>query len=829
MTIFVHYNYNLYLMNQLKTLLSASALSAALISNAAALSSPTDSLELLSYAQRDGHGGLHLAWRSAPTDDWQPIGAGMSFVNSDFGPWGSHKTMFMPSLSRNADGGWTASWIADHKGMVTATVNSPDLIYWGAQSYSDRKVEPSTSTTYFISGKMVDGSVVRVPASVVQRLNDHARMRGEKYARESELMKDDSLRFAALPPLTYTVKATKTSKPISDMLMGIFFEDINYSADGGLYGELIQNRDFEYAPSDRSGDKNWNALTAWMIENTDAGSYAIATANPIHPNNSHYLSIDAKKPGYFLQNGGFDGIALKNGAYDFSMFAKGNAEVEVQLVDGNGMVMAKKPLNIDGADWTPYSLVFDIGKDVADGALKIVFSKPGQADLDFISLFPKNTFKGRPNGLRKDLAQTLADLKPRFVRFPGGCVAHGDGIDNIYDWKGSIGPLHERKPLRNLWGYHQSRGLGYYEYFQFCEDIGAEPLPVLAAGVPCQNSGSPWHGTHNAVTQYGQQCGIPMEDMPAYTQDILDLIEYANGPADSEWGAKRAQAGHPEPFNLKYIGIGNEDMITPVFEERFKYIFDAIKKAHPEIEVVGTVGPFYEGTDYTEGWRLARELDIPYVDEHYYVSPGWLIYNQDYYDNYDRKGTKVYLGEWASHVPGRKSNMETALTEALYLTSVEKNADVVAMTSYAPLLAKEGHTQWRPDLIYFDNLTVNPTTDYYVQQLYGQNSGTRYIEAVTGLDTDNAKALARVGSSIVLDEASGDYIVKLANLLPLPVQANLDLKAIKANGKKATVTVLGGQPEDTDRKPSVTETKLKANIQNQTLPPYSFTVIRIHK
>ena len=252
-----------------------------------------------------------------------------------------------------------------------------------------------------------------------------------------------------------------------------------------------------------------------------------------------------------------------------------------------------------------------------------------------VSLFPVNTFKGRENGLRADLAQTLADLKPRFVRFPGGCVAHGNGLDNIYDWKGSIGKLEERKPLANLWGYHQTRGLGYHEYFQFCEDIGAEPLPVLAAAVPCQNSGWPSRFTHDDLTRYGQQGGLPMDSLDSYIQDVLDLIEYANGPADSGWGARRAAAGHPEPFNLKYLGIGNEDMITEVFEERFNRINAAVKKAHPEIMVVGTVGPFYEGADYDEGWRIAREQKLDLVDEHYYVDPAWLIYNQDYYDDYD--------------------------------------------------------------------------------------------------------------------------------------------------------------------------------------------------
>lgn len=413
------------------------------------------------------------------------------------------------------------------------------------------------------------------------------------------------------------------------------------------------------------------------------------------------------------------------------------------------------------------------------------------------------------------------------MRFPGGCVAHGNGVDNIYDWKGSIGPLEARKPLRNLWGYHQTRGLGYHEYFLFCEDINAEPLPVLAAGVPCQNSSIAAHHTHDDLTLYGQQDGIPMEEMDTYIQDVLDLIEYANGDArTSEWGRLRAQAGHPEPFNLKYIGIGNEDLISEAFKVRFKMINDAVKSRYPDIQVVGTAGPFYEGADYDEGWALARAEGVDMVDEHYYVQPGWMINNQDFYDNYDRKGPKVYLGEYAAHVPGRLNNMETALAEALYLTSVERNADVVAMTSYAPLLAKDGRTQWRPDLIYFSNNDVRPTTDYYVQQMYGNNSGDRYVDSRLDINTRDEAARRRVGVSTVTDSATGDMIVKLVNMLPMEVSTTLNLPEIYGS---ATRTVLSGKPENADTKPVTDRIDIASATTTVNLPAYSFVLLRMHR
>ncbi|HEY4788101.1 MAG TPA: alpha-L-arabinofuranosidase C-terminal domain-containing protein, partial [Bacteroidales bacterium] len=382
-----------------------------------------------------------------------------------------------------------------------------------------------------------------------------------------------------------------------------------------------------------------------------------------------------------------------------------------------------------------------------------------------------------------------------------------------YRWKNTIGPLEARKPQRNLWGYHQSAGLGYFEYLQFCEDIGAEPLPVIAAGVPCQNS---------ATGGAGQQGGIPMCDMDNYVQDILDLIEYCNGDVNTTWGKKRAEAGHPKPFNLKYIGIGNEDLITDIFEERFTKIYNAMKEKHPEITVIGTVGPASEGTDYVEGWKIATRLGVPMVDEHYYQNPGWFINNQNFYDKYDRSKPKVYLGEYASW----GNTLYNALSEALYLTSIERNGDVVRMASYAPLLAKEHFTQWRTDLIFFDNTEVKPSVNYYVQQLYGQNAGDQYIESSISLSDNKETVLKRVAASIVRDSKTGDLIVKLANLLPVAVNSNLNLEGIGTINPKAGQTVLTGNPAD--RKVTPVTTTITVNDHFAvSLPAYSFTLIRI--
>ena len=786
-----------------------------------------DSVSLFAYATRgdDGRSGLRFAW-SMDGKHWFEIGQNYGYLRCDYGRWGSQKKMLDPNLKQLPGGEWLCVWkLNDHDGYGQA--RSKDLIYWEAQQYPRTTSDfEGTRVKAKIAGHEETGTVSQVPWSVVDGLTRTYERNQYRNSLYGERPVQDKERFAGLKPIKATVTAQpEETKEISDLLMGIFFEDINYSADGGLYAELIQNRDFEYDPSDREGDKNWNSTHSWKLEGENA-TFTISTSDPIHPNNPHYAVLKTNQPGAALTNTGFDGIALKAGEkYDFSLFARipegsKSGKLLVRLVDADGTVQGETTVTVSSRSWKTYKAVLT-AKTSADTRLELRPQSAGEIELDMISLFPQNTFKGRKNGLRPDLAQTLADMHPRFVRFPGGCVAHGDGLKNIYQWKNTIGPLEARKPARNLWGYHQSMGLGYYEYFQFCEDIGAEPLPVLAAGVPCQNSAC--HGDLRG----GQQGGIPMSEMGAYIQDILDLIEWANGDArKTKWGKIRAESGHPKPFNLKYIGIGNEDLITDVFEERFTMIYLAIKEKYPEMIVVGTVGPFNEGTDYVEGWKLADKLGVPMVDEHYYQSPGWFLHNQDFYDKYDRsKKTKVYLGEYATHISGRRANMETALTEALYLAALERNGDVVHMTSYAPLLAKDGRTQWNPDLIYFNNREVRPTTGYYVQKLYGQHAGDHYIPSQVNLDNQDSRVKLRVGSSIVRDSKTGDVIVKLVNLLPVSIETDVRLPGMDGIQSSATRTVLAGAPEATPL--PVTDTIEAGTSFKQELPAYSFTVIRL--
>lgn len=536
---------------------------------------------------------------------------------------------------------------------------------------------------------------------------------------------------AVSQPTQIRIDSAASGKPISPDLVGIFFEDINYAADGGLYAELVQNRSFEYSLLD---NETWNPLTAWesVSRGGAKGSLKIIDAAPIHANNPHYLVVETREAGegFGVMNSGFDGIAVQAGEqYDFSVFARqlfvgqrwgGSGRLEtpsrliIRLESISGQLITDAELKVLGREWQRLTLSMAAARSEENARLVILCPTRGAVALDVVSLFPKKTFKNRSNGLRADLAQVVADLKPKFVRFPGGCLVHGYGLGNIYRWQDTIGPIEQRRGQPNIWGYHQSVGLGYFEFFQFCEDIGAKPLPVVAAGVCCQNA------DYQAGT--GQR-GFPMNEMPAYVQDVLDLIEWANGPTNSTWGAKRAAAGHPEPFNLQYLGVGNEDHITPVFKERFKMIFDAIKAKHPEITVIGTVGPAPAGDDYENGWEIASELKVPMVDEHYYESPQWFWNNLNRYDVYDRAKSKVYLGEYAS----RGNTLANAIAEAAYLTGLERNADVVPFASYAPLLAKQGRTQWNPDLIYFSNTKIAPTVNYYVQQLFSQNGGDVYL------------------------------------------------------------------------------------------------------
>ena len=799
-----------------------------------------DSVYLFSYAhpKDEGRSGLKFAW-SPDGDKWLSVSDGFAYLKCDFGRWGSEKRMIKPLLEKAEDGRWYCRWQLTPSGKVWGTSCSSDLLKWSPQQYVNA-AEPvvprlATARQIVLNKDTLNGYIQKVPYTDIEQLIRFAEHKKYRDIQNNERAEQDAVRFAGLTPVTATIKVDAGQvKPISEHLVGIFFEDINYAADGGLYAELIQNRDFEYSVKDGSRE-GWDNGYAWSVRQLEgASTVTIASENPLHENNPHYAVLQVK-PGVTLQNDGFDGISLKKGErYDFSLFARlpensKGGKILVRLLDQAGKEVAQSAVHVSSKEWKQQRTVLIANADVRAAVLSLEPKLTGTVHLDMISLFPQNTFKGRKNGLRADLAQTLADLHPRFVRFPGGCVAHGDGVDNIYDWKGSIGALEERKPLRNLWGYHQTRGLGYHEYFLFCEDMGAEPVPVVAAGVPCQNSGTCSHHSVGELGCGGQQGGIPMEEMPQYVQDVLDLIEYANGDAKKTvWGKKRAQAGHPKPFNLKYIGIGNEDLITDIFEERFTMIFNAVKEKYPEVTVIGTVGPFYEGSDYEEGWKFATKMGIPMVDEHYYNTPGWFINNQDFYDRYDRNKAKVYLGEYAAHLPGRPNNIETALAEALYLTSVERNADVVTMTSYAPLLAKEGHTQWNPDLIYFNNTEVKPTVGYYAQQMYGQNAGSEYIASSVTLDNTQDAVEKRIGVSVVRDGKTGDMIVKLVNLLPVAVNAQIELPSLEGMDTTAVKTVLAGKPTDKQVRP-VSGTMEVSEKFGYELPAYSFTVIRINK
>lgn len=836
-----------------------------------------DSVYVLAYNVH-ARGGLNLAW-SANRQQWKAIGPGHAFVKSDFSTWGGGKEMYNPTLVQMPDGTWRCVFQVNDRVNQFAVASSTDLVKWMPQDYplmegvgnclepvlaydvptstykvtfktkeggvyvteskdfyqfsAPRQVDASAydevTETAMVEGHQVRGQVFRLPYTDVERIVQAVESEAYWGGLNSELARDNETRFRGLRPLEADIRINADNrKKISDKLIGIFFEDINYSADGGLYAELVQNRDFEYSPSDHLGqNQDWKADFGWTLSG-DGGSWQIATDDPIHENNPHYAVLDVDRAGgVALQNAGFDGIVLRKGEkYDFSMFARQldgkGGKIRVSLVqDGN--TIAQTTVRAPKSDWKKLSAVLTAGADADHASVQVEPLGEGRVALDMISLFPQNTFKGRKNGLRADLAQALADMKPKFMRFPGGCVAHGNGLHNIYNWKETIGPLEARKPQRNLWGYHQTKGLGYYEYFQFCEDIGCEPLPVLAAGVSCQNSSDGGHG---------QQGGIPMEQMPEYVQDVLDLIEWANGDAKTtEWGRKRAEQGHPAPFNLKYIGIGNEDLISKVFEERYLMIIKAVKEKYPDIVVCGTSGPFSSGSDYEAGWRLAKDHNIDMIDEHYYQTPGWFIYHQDYYDHYDRNGSKVYLGEYAAHAPGRPNDIETALCEAMHICGMERNGDVVAMSSYAPLLAKEGHTQWNPDMIYFNNKEVKPTVGYYVQQLCGNYSGDEYIETTLTVNEGRKGVRERLAVSTVRDSATGKVYIKMVNLLNHPVKGRLDLSGLEEcfNGSQsvaARLHLLTGNYDDRDARPQESDLQLTPDFEYE-LPAYSFSLIEI--
>ena len=628
-------------------------------------------------------------------------------------------------------------------------------------------------------------------------------------------------------------------KAISDELIGIFFEDISSAADGGLYAELVQNGSFEYSPVERDG---WGPGTAWRLARPghSLGNLEPRMDNAIHPNNPTYMRLHIERvkeyydykgwKGFGLQNDGFDGFSVKAGAkYDFSAFFRnvkgGQKQVRVVLEEPQGWgkdpkLLAEATLEVGDQSWKKYACVLTPAVESQKAVLQILVLNQGVMDVDMVSLMPEDTYKG--HGLRKDLAQALADLNPKFLRFPGGCVVHGggDGFWNTYRWKTTVGPKEQRRALKNTWGYHQSMGLGYYEYFQLCEDIGMEPLPILPCGVSCQGTNGGWGMKDQA------QDVVPMSEMDEWVQDALDLIEWANGDATTKWGRVRAEAGHPKPFGLKYLGIGNEERISPEFTERFKYMYEKVTKAHPEIIIVGTAGPgSHPGNpDYENGWKLADELGMPIMDEHYYEPRDYFLKSRQY-DKYPRdRKTKVYLGEYAA----KDKKLIDALAEGLYLLHVERNADVVVMTSYAPLFARKNATNWNPDLIYFDNERPYLTCSYYIQQMFGQSSGNFYYgDCVKINDQTDLQE-----QSVILNTKTRQLFVKLCNASADAKTASIDLSRFKGLKKVMKKTVLSGQPEDENNfekqpiapKTETLKTKKKMNLD---LAPYSFVMLQV--
>ena len=634
------------------------------------------------------------------------------------------------------------------------------------------------------------------------------------------------------------MQAPQGGKQISDELIGIFFEDISSSADGGLYAELLQNGSFEFNLAERDG---WGPGTAWRVIRP-GHSLGLAQAlqqDPIHPNNPNYMRLTTERvrefkdydgwKGFGLENHGFDGISVKADAcYDFSFFARNvdgkDKQVRVSLVEPGkkGKVLADTVLTVNGQTWTPYTATLRANGDCRNAALRVLVLTLGVMDVDQLSLMPQDTYKG--HGLRRDLAEALEALNPKFLRFPGGCVVHGggDGFWNTYRWKTTVGPKEQRRQLKNTWGYHQSMGLGYYEYFQMCEDMNMQPVPILPCGVSCQGANGGWDMWPTQAQEV-----VPMQEMDEWVQDALDLIEWANGDENTKWGKVRAAAGHPKPFGLKYLGIGNEEKISPEFVERFKYMYAKITEKHPEIVIVGTAGPgSHPGNpDYEAGWKLARELDMPILDEHYYEKHDYFETSRQY-DSYPREGkTKVYLGEYAS----KDKKMRDALAEALYLLHVERNGDIVCMTSYAPLFARKNATNWNPDLIYFDNERPFLTCSYYVQQMFGQSSGNYYYGDCVTFEGEKTNMQEQ---SVVLNTKTRQLFVKVCNAAADARKVNIDLSRFSGLKKNAVKTTLAGEPDQENNFDAQPVAPVRENVKvskkmTVDMQPHSFVMYTI--
>ena len=615
----------------------------------------------------------------------------------------------------------------------------------------------------------------------------------------------------------------KIGSTIQPTMYGVFFEDINFGADGGLYAELIKNRSFEFE----------YPFTGW----TPFGDVSIRSDKPCFDRNPHYARLINRKQltGTGLINEGFKGIGIKtNEKYDLSFYARTlkneTMKLKIEMVSDKNDIIESKEVSINSKSWNKYMITFAPMQTCSKSSIRITMLTTGVLDIEHISLFPQETFNNRSNGLRKDLAMALKDLKPGVFRFPGGCIVEGTDLSTRYQWKNTIGPVENRPININRWNYtfshkkfpdyYQSYGLGFYEYFVLSEDIGAEPLPVLNCGLSCQYENN----------DPNQNC--PVDKLEPYIEDALDLIEFANGPITSTWGKIRADMGHPAPFNLKMIAIGNEQWGT-LYTERLEPFVKAIRAKYPNIKIIGSSGPQAEGKDFDFLWPEMKRIGVDLVDEHYYRSPEWFLSNANRYDSYDRNGPKVFAGEYACHAPDKENSFLTALSEAAFMTGLERNADVVHLCTYAPLFAHKEAWQWRPDLIWFDNLSFVKTPNYYVQQLFGNNAGTHVLAL-----TMNGKAVSgqqNLYATAASDARDNTLIIKIANTGIDQKKISFILDGLKAGVHAVTLTHLNSSDLNAKNSfetpdlitPKVVHSYIKDNKMDIALPPLSFTVLRI--
>ena len=633
-------------------------------------------------------------------------------------------------------------------------------------------------------------------------------------------------------PHHMVVQANKTGAEIQPTMYGLFFEDINYGADGGLYAELVKNRSFEF-PQNLMG---WNMY----------GNVKVMDDGPFE-RNPHYVRLGdsghgAKYTG--IENEGFFGIGLKKDAeYRFSVWARGEGQkLVVELIDNDAMaesqVLAAQTLEVNSKDWKQYELILKSPVTEPKAHLRLFLASKGNLDLEHVSLFPVDTWKGRKNGLRKDLVEALRDIHPGVFRFPGGCIVEGTDLDTRYNWKNSVGPVENRPLNENRWhytfqhrffpDYFQTYGMGFYEFFLLSEDIGAEPLPVLSCGLACQYQND------------DMEAHVHLDELDSYVQDAIDLIEFANGDTNTTWGKLRAEMGHPEPFNLKFIGIGNEQW-GPEFTERLEVFVKAIRKVYPEINIIGSSGPQSEGEQFDYLWPEMKRLKVDLVDEHFYRSENWFLTQGMRYDSYDRKGPKVFAGEYACHGRGKKYNhFNASLMEAAFMTNIERNADIVHMATYAPLFAHVEGWQWRPDLIWYDNLRSVRTCSYYVQQLYSHNKGTHVVP----LTMDKKPVAGQEGqdglfASAVWDNDTKEYIVKVINTSDKAQPVTLEFAGMKkketlADGKCITFHSDQLEADNTVDNPNVVLPKesavsIEGKVLNAEIGAKTFVIYKFSK